>query len=57
MAVAKVRDILNMLRRNGWRLDRQVGSHRHFRHPNGKGTVNVNRDETTHYPIGWLLVS
>lgn len=30
-----------MLEKDGWRLDRQVGSHRQFRHPTKPGTVTV----------------
>jgi len=41
MALAKVRDILRMLRRDGWHLDRQSGSHRQFRHSAKPGTVTV----------------
>jgi predicted RNA binding protein YcfA (HicA-like mRNA interferase family) len=45
MAVAKVREILWMLRRDGWYLDRQTGSHRQFRHPAKPRTVTVNGHE------------
>ena len=53
MATAKVRDILRMLRRDGWWLDRQSGSHRQFRHANKKGTVTVNGREgdTLSHPL------
>jgi predicted RNA binding protein YcfA (HicA-like mRNA interferase family) len=56
MAVAKVRDILKMLRRNGWCLERQEGtSHRQFRHATRKGTVTVNGhagDTLPHWLVG-----
>jgi predicted RNA binding protein YcfA (HicA-like mRNA interferase family) len=58
MAVAKVRDILKMLRRDGWWLDRQAGSHRQFRHAVKKGTVTVNgHDAETlpHWLVGGIL--
>ena len=58
MALAKVRDILKMLRRDGWHLERQVGSHRHFRHPRKKGTVTVNghdSDTLPHWLVGSIL--
>jgi predicted RNA binding protein YcfA (HicA-like mRNA interferase family) len=42
MATAKVRDILAMLKRDGWFLERQTGSHRQFRHPAKPRTVTVN---------------
>jgi predicted RNA binding protein YcfA (HicA-like mRNA interferase family) len=46
MAVAKVRDILKMLRRDGWGLERHEGtSQRQFRHPTKPGTVTVNGHE------------
>lgn len=38
----KVKDILKMLKTDGWYLDRQKGSHRQFRHQAKKGTVTVN---------------
>jgi predicted RNA binding protein YcfA (HicA-like mRNA interferase family) len=38
----KVREVLSLLRRDGWYLDRTRGSHRQFRHPNKKGTVTVS---------------
>jgi predicted RNase H-like HicB family nuclease len=37
----KVREVIKMLEEAGWRLDRQVGSHRQFRHPDKPGTVTV----------------
>ena len=45
MAVAKVRDLISMLRKDGWRLQRQEGSHRQFRHTTKRGTVTVNGHE------------
>jgi predicted RNA binding protein YcfA (HicA-like mRNA interferase family) len=37
----KVRDVIKQLERDGWRLDRQVGGHRQYRHPERPGTVTV----------------
>ncbi len=37
----KVRDVIRDLERDGWWLDRQVGSHRQYRHPTKGGTVTV----------------
>lgn len=37
----KVRDVLRLLRREGWELVRQRGSHRQFRHPDKPGVVTV----------------
>jgi predicted RNA binding protein YcfA (HicA-like mRNA interferase family) len=59
MAVAKVRDILKMLRRDGWWMERQEGtSHRQFRHSAKKGTVTVNGhdgDTLPHWLVGSIL--
>ena len=38
----KVCDVLDILKEDGWYLDRQNGSHRQFKHPTKKGTVTVN---------------
>lgn len=46
MKVVKVSKILRDLRRDGWYLDRQKGSHRQFKHPTKKGTVTVNGGES-----------
>lgn len=37
----KVREIIKMLKEDGWYLDRQRGSHRQFRHTSKQGTVTV----------------
>jgi len=37
----KVREVIAMLEARGWYLDRQVGSHRQFRHAEKCGTVTV----------------
>ncbi len=37
----KVREVLKLLRKDGWRLVRQKGSHRQFHHPTKPGTVTV----------------
>lgn len=37
----KVREVIKMLERDGWRQDRQRGSHRQFRHPEKPGTVTI----------------
>jgi predicted RNase H-like HicB family nuclease/predicted RNA binding protein YcfA (HicA-like mRNA interferase family) len=37
----KVREAIEMLRTDGWELERQVGGHRQFRHPTKSGTVTV----------------
>lgn len=45
MKVIKVSKILRDLKRDGWYLDRQKGSHRQFRHPVKKGITTVNGGE------------
>lgn len=42
----KVRDILRLLKEDGWYLDRTKGSHRQFRHPTKTGTVTVAGQES-----------
>lgn len=37
----KVRDLINKLELDGWRLARQKGSHRQYKHPQKPGTVTI----------------
>jgi predicted RNA binding protein YcfA (HicA-like mRNA interferase family) len=37
----KYRDILKMIRKDGWRLVAQEGSHRQFKHPVKPGRVTI----------------
>jgi predicted RNA binding protein YcfA (HicA-like mRNA interferase family) len=37
----KVSEILRLLGRDGWYLDRQKGSHRQYKHPSKRGLVTV----------------
>ena len=37
----KVRDVIKMLEKDGWYLDRTRGSHRQFKHPTKRGLVTV----------------
>jgi predicted RNA binding protein YcfA (HicA-like mRNA interferase family) len=37
----KVRDVIKLLEKDGWKFDRQKGSHRQFRHPSKQGSVTV----------------
>ncbi len=39
----KVKEVLKMLKADGWYKIGQVGSHRHFKHPSKKGKVTVNK--------------
>lgn len=48
----KVRDVLRMLERDGWYLERTRGSHRHFRHATKPGTVTVAGHPNEEIPPG-----
>ena len=37
----KVREVVQLLERNGWREMRSRGSHRHFKHPDRASLVTV----------------
>ncbi|HEV3047100.1 MAG TPA: type II toxin-antitoxin system HicA family toxin [Solirubrobacteraceae bacterium] len=37
----KVRAIIKLIEADGWRRSRQRGSHRHYRHPEKRGTVTI----------------
>jgi predicted RNA binding protein YcfA (HicA-like mRNA interferase family) len=37
----KVREVIQLLARNGWTEVRSKGSHRHFRHPNERALVTA----------------
>ena len=37
----KSKDLIKMLKDDGWYIDRTVGSHHHFKHPEKKGLVTV----------------
>ena len=37
----KVRDVLKLLKNDGWYLATTVGSHRQFKHPSKRGRVTV----------------
>jgi len=50
----KVREIIRLLEREGWRLARTKGSHRQYRHPEKSGTVTVSGKESLDIPPGTL---
>ncbi|WP_197478862.1 MULTISPECIES: type II toxin-antitoxin system HicA family toxin [unclassified Anoxybacillus] len=35
------KELIKLLKKDGWYLHRIVGSHHHFKHPTKKGTVTV----------------
>ena len=48
----KVRQVIRMLRKDGWTLDRTNGDHRQFVHKEKKGTVTVtgkNSDDLSQF--------
>ena len=52
--IVKVRDVLKLLRQDGWEQVRMKGSHRQFRHPEKSGTVTVAGKSGVDIPIGTL---
>jgi predicted RNA binding protein YcfA (HicA-like mRNA interferase family) len=52
--VVKVRDAIRVVEADGWRLDRQRGSHRIFRHAIKAGTVTVAGHPGDDVPTGTL---
>jgi predicted RNA binding protein YcfA (HicA-like mRNA interferase family) len=51
----KVRAVIKLIEADGWRLVRQTGSHRQFRHPSKPGTVTVAGKPSTDVPPGTLI--
>jgi predicted RNA binding protein YcfA (HicA-like mRNA interferase family) len=39
--IKKVREIIKLLQKDGWYLDRQKGSHQQYKHPAKEGTVTI----------------
>lgn len=50
----KVRQIINMLKNDGWYLDRTKGSHRQFKHSEKAGLVTIAGKLTLDLPPGTL---
>jgi predicted RNA binding protein YcfA (HicA-like mRNA interferase family) len=50
----KVKEIIELLERNGWNQVRTRGSHRQFRHPVKPGTVTVAGAMSKDLPLGTL---
>jgi predicted RNA binding protein YcfA (HicA-like mRNA interferase family) len=50
----KVRDLIKMLERDGWRHARTKGSHRQFKHSVKRGTVTVAGKPSLDIPPGTL---
>ena len=47
--------MIKLIEADGWRLVRQTGSHRQFRHPSKPGTVTVAGKLSTDVPPGTLV--
>jgi len=50
----KVKELIKILREDGWYQARQRGSHRQFRHPVKSGTVTVSGKPNVDMPPGTL---
>jgi predicted RNA binding protein YcfA (HicA-like mRNA interferase family) len=50
----KVRELIRILERDGWRLARTRGSHRQFKHPSKPGTLTVAGKPGVDIPPGTL---
>lgn len=50
----KVREVIKQLEADGWRQERQRGSHRIFRHPTKPGSVTVAGKPSAEIPPGTL---
>jgi predicted RNA binding protein YcfA (HicA-like mRNA interferase family) len=50
----KIRDVIKLLEGDGWRQERQRGSHRIFRHPHKPGSVTVAGKPSADLPPGTL---
>lgn len=50
----KVREVIRRIERDGWRLERQRGSHRIYRHPEKPGTVTIPGSRGKDVPYGTL---
>ncbi len=55
--IHKVREALDLLRRDGWILERVRGSHRQYSHPTKPGTVTVSGKESADLaPKTWASI-
>jgi predicted RNA binding protein YcfA (HicA-like mRNA interferase family) len=50
----KVRDVIRMIESDGWRYERQRGSHRIYKHPSKPDTVVVAGKRGDDVPVGTL---
>jgi predicted RNA binding protein YcfA (HicA-like mRNA interferase family)/predicted RNase H-like HicB family nuclease len=50
----KVRELVTLIEKDGWKQVRQKGSHRQFRHPTKPGTVTISGNPGIDVPPGTL---
>lgn len=50
----KVREVTRLIETDGWRFERQRGSHRIYRHPDKPGTVTIAGRPGEDVPAGTL---
>jgi predicted RNA binding protein YcfA (HicA-like mRNA interferase family) len=47
-------ELIKLLKKNGWYIDSQKGSHKQVKHPTKKGKVTVPDHRRSDIPIGTL---
>jgi len=50
----KVKELIKILEKDGWKQARILGSYRQYRHPDKSGTVTVAGKSSTDIPPGTL---
>ena len=50
----KVKELIKILEKDGWKQARMRGSHRQYRHPDKRGTVTVAGKTSADIPPGTL---
>jgi len=50
----KVREVIRLLERNGWKEIRTKGSHRHFKHPDWPSVITVPGYQGKELALGTL---
>lgn len=50
----KVREVIKVIKKDGWYLERSKGSHQQYRHPTKPGTVTISGNAGDDMPKGTL---
>ena len=50
----RVREVIQLLEKHGWKEMRSKGSHRHFKHPNERNVITVPGNEGKELAPGTL---